>query len=372
MLGFLVVGAAVYVVTAPGGSATEGRSWSSLIEMARRGVRGNRASTEVVRTETFEVGAATDELRLTIRARSLTITGEDREDIEATLKVWSNGFDDAEAERLARETSLERSGAGARMTLSLNYPEAGSQRANVTLKVPARLAVSVNRFGGELSVAGTAQAELVETSGDAVVKEVRGKVIASHRGGELTISDVADLKLTSRGAEVRLSRAAGDLVVTAQGGTITASELSGTLEIESGGAELEFDRLTGLGGQLRVNATGGSLRLHDVAAETRIEGRGTDVELTLAKPAPVGIYNEGQATIEVTPARGGYDVDARATNAGTIVVPEGTLTVSEDGEGQRASGSVGGGGPLLTLRTTRGEIVIRERAAAAAGAAEKR
>jgi hypothetical protein len=366
MLGFLLVGAVVYTVTAPPADPADGgRSWSSIIDRARRGVRGNRASTEVVSTRTFEVPGDAAELRLALNARTLSVVGEARTDIEATVKVWSNGFDEAEAGTLARQTVLEAGGSGARISLDLKYPEAGSQRANVELKVPARLAISVSRYRGELTIANAAQVELLDTSGDAVIKETAGRVSVSHRGGELTIADAREVKVNGRGTELRLSRVSGPVTIQMQGGEVTASDLSGRLEIESNGTDLELERLAQMTGQARVTSTGGSLRIRELGADTRVDSRGTDVDVTLARPVPLGVYNEGQATIEVTPAAGGYSVDARASNGGRIVLPVDSIQVDAAGEGQQAAGDVDGGGPLLTLRTSRGDIVVRDRLAPA-------
>lgn len=370
VLGFLAAGAVVYTLTAPPATPGEGRSWSTIVDKVRREVRGNRASTEVVNTSTFAVEPDTAELRLAFTAQDLTVTGEDRQDIEASVTVWSSGFDEAEADTLARATVLESTGSGARMSLALKYPEEGRQRASVGLKVPARLALSISRFRGELTVAGSAQVELIDTSGDTVVKDVAGRVSATHRGGELTITEAGEVKVNTRGTELRLARIAGPVAIQAQGGEVNGSELQGGLEIEANGTDLEFARLERLAGQVRVTATGASLSLHDLAADTRIDSRGTDVDVTLARAVALGVYNEGQATIEVTPAAGGYSLDARASNAGRIVLPEGTLQPSPSGDGEEAAGEVGGGGPLLTLRTTRGDIVIRSRPTAVE--AEKR
>jgi hypothetical protein len=359
MLAFVAVGAAVYRFTAP--PAPPGSSHfsvSGIVDHARRAVRGNMASTEIVKADTLEVDPGTTELRLEMAAQSLTVLGEDRTDIATEVKIWSNGFDDAEAKALASQTELRQTGSGARMALTMHYPEGGRQQAQVTLKVPSRLTVVVNRYRGEMTISHAADVELVDTGGDVVVSHVSGRVSASHRGGELTVSDTGGLKLLNRGADVRITRIAGGVSIQTQGGSLEGSDIVGPVDIESTGGEFEFEKLGKVTGPVRINATGGSIRLRDLAADTRIDGRGTDVDVTLARPAPVGIYGDGQATIDITPAPGGYTLDARATNGGRIVMPEGTIEVASDGTGQEASGDVLGGGPVLTLRSTRGEIVV--------------
>ena len=196
VIGFVVVGALVYQLTAPPAQAGEKSfSFSQVMEAVRRHVRGNRASTEVTNQTTYPLTAGTNELRVSLSAQSLTIIGEDRSDIAAELRVWSNGYDDAEAEKLAKATALKPVEGAGSLSLGISYPDPGTQRAHVVLKVPSRLRVQIAAYGGRLTITGTADVELLNTRGQAEVKEISGRVSGTHRGGDLNISDVGSLKL---------------------------------------------------------------------------------------------------------------------------------------------------------------------------------
>src|SRR5262249_57037556 len=127
-----------------------------------------------------------------------TITGEDRADVEADLRVWSNGFDDAEAQQLAKATTLKPVEGAGSLSFDLDYPGPGHQRANLVLKVPDRLRIQVVSYGGRLSIAGVTDVELTNTRGEAEIREVSGRVSGNHRGGGLKIAGVGSLKLTTR------------------------------------------------------------------------------------------------------------------------------------------------------------------------------
>src|SRR5262245_26969691 len=93
---FVIVGAIVYQLTAPPPAPGE-RTFApgQILDHIRRAVRGNQASAEVVTKSTHTVDASVSELRFDdLRSASLTVTGEDRADIEAELLVHSNGFDE--------------------------------------------------------------------------------------------------------------------------------------------------------------------------------------------------------------------------------------------------------------------------------------
>ena len=64
--------------------------------------------------------------------------------------------------------------------------------------------------------------------------------------------------------------------------------------------------------------------------------------------------------MDVTLPAAGFQVDALATD-GRLTVPEGMLEVKTTDNEQRASGAIGGGGPTITLRSSRGNITIKRK-----------
>lgn len=361
VLGFVVIGTAVYHMTArPSAEGSRQFSLSAVVEHVRRTVRGNRASAEVTSTDQFPLADATTEVRIAFvnSSESLTIVGEDRTDIASELHVSSTGYDDAEAQRLARTTVLKASEAGARITFTLSYPPEARQRATVTLRVPAKLRVGVVRYSGKLSITKTAGVELLETRGDTTLREVAGQVSGSHRNGDLTLADIAALKINVRSTDLRLSRVRGDVSIQAQNGEVNASELEGAVDIESNSTDVSMERLERLRAPVHVTASNGSVKIRGIRSETRIDARNAEVILSVAQPVAVAVYADGGEDVEITPPPGGYRLDAVAT-AGRITVPEGLADVKVEGAEQRAVAAVNGGGPTLTLRGTHGEIVVR-------------
>jgi DUF4097 and DUF4098 domain-containing protein YvlB len=367
VLGFAVLGTVVYQLTARPAAEGERRfSLSTVIDHFRRGVRGNRASSETTTNASYHVSDGTSELRLTFEKgnpESLTITGEDRDDVASELHVWSNGFDDAEAQRLARATVLSGSEAGDRLAFNLTFPREGRQRANITLHVPTTMRVSIARYSGKLSITNTREVEVQDSRGEATVRDVSGRVTVSHRGGDLNIADVATIKLTVRGSDVRLARVRGDLTVQSQAGELNASEVEGAVEIEANNTEVVLDRLNATKAPIHVTATNGSVKIDGARTETRIDARNAEVTVSLTRPAAIAVYSEGGEQVEVTAPPGGFELDAVTTGGGRITVPDKLgdtkVDVKTDGSEQRASAAVNGGGPTITLRATHGEIVVR-------------
>ena len=358
--GFLAVGICVHLVTAPASPREKaGFSWSSLVEQARRHVRGNRANADVTTPTTYPLAGSTTELRVALNAESLTIVGEDRTDVAAEVRVQSTGYDESEAQTLAHQTTLKVSEAGGRVEVRIVYPGPGSQRASITLRVPSALRVNVGRYSGTLRISGASEVELSDSRGDATVRDVSGRVTVSHRGGDLSISDVGALKLSVRDADAHVARVRGTATIDCQGGDLETSELGGETDIESRGTDLKLTKLETTAAPLRVNATNGSVRLDGLSSEARIETRNSHVELTMAAPATVSVTSEGGDGIEVTLPPGGLTLDAAASAGGRITASHLQLEIKKEGDEERAVAKLEGGGPMLTLRSTDGEIVIR-------------
>lgn len=358
---FALVGILVYQLTAPPAAPGE-RSFSirNLAENVRRAARGNRASAQTTTTTTYPLDPGIKELRFNLRIGAITITGENRTDIECELRVQSNGYDDAEATRLAKETVLKTNRAGSSFVAVVDFPVAGRQNATARLKVPASLAVRLEPNSGDLTIANVASVELVGARGDATIKGVRDRVTATHRGGDLTIEDTGSVKLNATGSSVRLDRIAREAALTTRAGEVKAARIAGPIEIESTNTELMLEKLEATAGALRITAVNGTIKLTGVRSEGRIDARNADVELAMDKAAAIAVFSDGSGDIEFTPPAGGYQLDA-VTSDGDITLDEPGVHVTTREREHRAAGAVRGGGATITLRTTRGDITVRRR-----------
>jgi hypothetical protein len=361
IVAFIIVGAIVYQVTAPPPAPGE-RSFSPgrLIENIRRGMRGNRASADVTTTSTQAVDAAVTELRVLLRSGELTIAGDDRQDLGIELRVHSNGYDDAEAQRLAKETVVKIDSAGGRMIAEVKFPQEGRQTANLMLHVPSRLQLKIEPTSARTRVAGVGDVELSNSRGESDFKQIAGRVSGSYRGGELRIADARGVKLTTIGTDVRLEQIRGEATLNMRSGELRASEIGGPIDLDTIGTEIFLENLDKTAGILRINAVSGSVSVKGLRTEGRIDVRGADVDVVVERAAPFAIYAEGGDPIEITPPAGGYQLDAVASD-GIITLAPGTLEVAATGQEHRATGPVNGGGPTITIRSAHGNITVRSR-----------
>jgi hypothetical protein len=368
---FLVVGVVIYQATAPpAGPDDRGLSFSKIVDKVRREVRGNRASTEITRTSTEAIAAEITEIRVLGWIAELELVGESRPDVATSLRVRSAAYDNNEAKQYAEETRLVVDRAGNSLTLRVKYPEGrhtGRQWSYLTLKVPARLLVRTEGIG-KAGIANVAGVEMTNSRGETSINGISGRTVVNHRGGTMSIADVGSLRWTGRNTELKVAGVKGDTsILIEQGGELIATKLAGAIDVESRNADVRLDDLRAARGPIRLNVNGGSAKLGDIRTDTRVDGRRAELDISIAAAAPIAIYNEGD-DIRLTPPPGGFRLDAvviegRIESKETLDQLGVELEGSEASKETRAAGAVGGGGPTITVRATRGNLTIRPRTA---------
>jgi hypothetical protein len=365
VVAFVVAGFVVYQVTAPAPPAgSSSVSVGGLLDKMRRAARGNRASAELTTSQTQAIDATVTELRLRLGRTTIFVEGEDRADVGVELTAWSNGYDDAEAQSLAKQVAVKLDPAGTALIATMTFPEPGSQRATVRLRVPSRMNVRVDESGA-LTVAAVASLELGAVRGTTAISRIAGQVSGTHRFGLLTIAGAGAIKLTTQGSESRFE-GVKDVTLSARGGETRLTGPTGAIEIDANQTDITLEALDAVSSPIRVSATGGTLAITGLRTEARVDGRNTEIGIVMDRAAPLAVYNEGEQDIQLTPPPGGYKLDAlardgRLTPAERFAELGVSPITSEDGKEMRATGPVAGGGPTLMLRATRGDIVLRSR-----------
>ena len=298
-------------------------------------------------------------MRFETRNAPLKISGEDRADVLCELKVWSSGYDETEAKRYAGETALKTTEAGVSLVLGIKYPDPATQRATLVVRMPKALAVRIQPSRSTLEIADVAAVELAEWRGEAVVRRISGRVTATHRGGTLTVESVGALKLNTRGSTVVVKDVKGEAVMQVQAGELRGQSLGGPVEVELNGTQADargsHDHTPADPDQRRRRQRDTWRRPHRDARSTAAIRGSTSRSTSLPRSRSTA---KGKSRWTSTLPAAGFQVDALATD-GRLTVPEGLLAVKTTDNEQRASGAIGGGGPTMTLRSSRGNITIK-------------
>ncbi len=354
IVAFVVFGVGVYRLTAPAASPERtGFSFSAVLESIRNEFRREDFKQDATRQAQQEVPDDVSVVAVRDFRGQLTIQGEDRPDVAATVESEVYGADEASAKALAEQLQTRFETDGDTMRLVIDRPASRRRtRASLRLIVPSRLAVKVETIG-RVEVNSVAEVQMDIRGGDAQLSAIAGDVRGDHRDGELTIKGAGDVSITTRGSIVRLTEHRGGLKGDFTGGRLISRGTQGPIKIEARRTEMEIEDAAG---DLDVTASDGELTVRKPLGSVSFDGRRCDFSL-LAGPAVALEAVSVDAPIETTLPAGGVTLDLAADD-GTLEVPA-DLPVTKEGRTQRTHGPVNGGGPVWKLRSTRDDIRVR-------------
>ena len=222
--------------------------------------------------------------------------------------------------------------------------------------------------GGSIDV-GTVSGELgLHTGGGSIeVRQANGKVIAETGGGSVDIHSCAQgAMVETGGSSISISHCNGKVKATTGGGSVDLSDIGGTAEIETGGGTI---RLTGGKGHVHAETGGGGIELYGVPsayAETSAGGisvklvntgserRDSDLE---TEAGDITVYIGSDVAINVRAS-----VDMGSGHRITSEFPE-ILVASDSSKWEpktlNAEGKLNGGGPVLKVHTSSGDICFK-------------
>ena len=220
--------------------------------------------------------------------------------------------------------------------------------------MPRRLALRLAMNGGEAEIGQIAGVTFDRGNGKAMITKIGGPISGEFGPGSMEIDEAGSIDLETRRTEIRVMNVAGELKLDAQSGEVRVRGAQGptTLSLQRVVAEVED-----LTGPLTVEGNGGELRVRNVRTPVKVDVERMEVALILSSAVPVTASTTGD-TMEVTLPPNGLTLEA-STEGGQIRATDSAVAVATEGNVQRTSVKLRGGGPLVKLESTRGDIVIR-------------
>jgi hypothetical protein len=223
--------------------------------------------------------------------------------------------------------------------------------------------------GGDAIEVGTVGGDVTLRTGGGSIKigSVKGKISAESGGGDMVVtSGMQSAVLQTGGGNIRVIRCGGPLKATTGGGSIDLGEIGGEAEVETGGGSI---RLTSARGPVRAETGSGSIELSGILSAMAQTGAGGIVARFVSS------NGSGVRSSTLETAAGDITVylstDIHMNIRASIEMANGhsirsefsdIRVVSEGGDyGPRmvsAEGALNGGGPLLKVRTSSGNIRI--------------
>ncbi len=227
--------------------------------------------------------------------------------------------------------------------------------------------ISAETGGGSVAVSNSSGELSLRTGGGSisVTSTKGGKVSASTGGGSISISDAQQaVMVDTGGGSIDIKQCGSDVHAATGGGSIDVGEVAGGARLSTGGGSI---RLTSARGPVTASTGGGSIQLYRLMSGARAEtGAGsvtaeflgvTSDSLLQTSFGDVVVYIGPQAKVTVRAT-----IDMANGQKIRSDFPELKIT-SEGGDyGPRsysAEGAINGGGPVLRVRTTSGNIDFR-------------
>ncbi|HEY6049970.1 MAG TPA: DUF4097 family beta strand repeat-containing protein [Thermoanaerobaculia bacterium] len=259
-----------------------------------------------------------------------------------------------------------------RRTWSVNVPLSPMPAPQVRVFARPRVVAPRARRHGEVDpdeeiVTGDVSGDFVATEGAGSYRigRVGGKVTILTHSGEIHVASAggpADLK--SYGGDIEIGPVGGELRAQTLAGDIRAGTVAGAAVAQTSGGDIRIGRVSG---SAEAKTAGGDIVLQAVEGSVRAETGGGEVRITILTREPRGgisIRNAGGDVTLIVPANFKGDLDLTALDADldeTAIrsdFPE--IAVTRRSGSQQGSGSLNGGGPKVTVRTSSGSIRIRK------------
>lgn len=291
-------------------------------------------SAKVVRTaeKTFAVQPG-GLLRVTTQGGDVIVKTADVAEVRITARQTIRADTEREADELLEKLTLTMEQSGNDVTAEAKYERSRPSgwfrswppvQVDFLVTVPTRYSTDIRTSGGDVEVGS-----------------LTGRVKAHTSGGD-----------------IRLERVDGDVDAHTSGGDITLREGTARAKVHTSGGDIVIERA---GGPVEAGTSGGDIIIRSAVNIISAHTSGGDVRATLTGPLTADCSlgtSGGDVTVEF-PKSSAFRLDA-STSGGDVDAAGLTITIEKGAIGKsRLVGSVNGGGPLLKLRTSGGDINVR-------------
>jgi hypothetical protein len=294
-------------------------------------------------TQTFEV-APGGVLKVSAEHGSVEVTsgGSDQVQIEVVPKGW--GLDELQDDFTI---SFDQSGNDVlveikrKSSLTKWFNFGRSKGFVLYATVPFEFNVDLGTSGGSIAVA-----------------DLKGEVKTTTSGGGLSFGQIeGPIWGRTSGGGIQLNECNGNVDVETSGGGIKIGAVDGTLRAHTSGGSISIESASG---SADLATSGGSIRIENVAGQIKAKTSGGSIEAALLEQPEGDCYlgtSGGSVTVELA-SNLRFDVDAKTS--GGQVKTELPMSVRGTIGKTKVQGELNGGGPKLVLRTSGGDIRIKE------------
>ncbi len=208
-------------------------------------------------------------------------------------------------------------------------------------------------FTVEVTIPARFNAEVSMASGDILLEDLVGTLNLTTASGDVNIETV-------QGPSITIQAASGDVIANRLDGWVSISTASGDIEIQQViGPSAELNVASGdilvqsiEADLVEVNSASGDVTIERLMGQVNASTASGDVTLGLADAAAISTAS-GAVTLHI-PRGAGFDVDLESPD----VEIDGDLEFRGSRRDRRTQGTIGSGGPSLSVSTHSGSVQL--------------
>jgi Putative adhesin len=194
-------------------------------------------------------------------------------------------------------------------------------------------------------------------SGSIAVGAIKGPADVKSGSGSVTVGRVGGSVSASTGSGSIKVEGAASLEASTGSGAITAMAVAGPTKASSGSGSIVVTQAGK--GDVNVSASSGGITLKGVDGTARVNSSSGSISIE-GRPAGPWSLNASSGGITITvPADAAFDLDARSNSGNIDSVHPVTMEVTGKIDRRHVVGKVRGGGPLVQVHCSSGNIRIR-------------
>ncbi len=212
------------------------------------------------------------------------------------------------------------------------------------VKVPQQYNIDLKTASGGISVADLGGEVRAQTAGGSLrFGNIRGTVWGRTSGGSVEVHEVAGtVRVQTSGGSLRLRKIRGFIWGNTSGGSIELEECNEGAEVQTSGGNITLENVTGA---VSAKTSGGSI--------------GATVTRQPQHDSSLNLHTSGGGIVVTLIPDIAADLDARAGWGHVSSDFPVVSMIEEKVSKSRLKGSINGGGPLLKLRTSGGNIRLK-------------
>jgi len=319
-------------------------------------------------------------VRVAIDNGNITLRAVEGSEMRLSADVQAAGSSDTAANSRLGGVQLAVDHSSGEFVVHVNGKNASdaSVHANLSLDLPSATPVSAQTQNGDIQISGFTSGVTAQTGGgDLDIHDCNGDIVATAAGGDTHISNIqGNVTLNGRGNDVDINDISGNATLAGSFlGTVVVRNVAGNTQYAetrtnlvvaklSGRIEADADdlKITGAAGPARVSTRDKDVEIDDVSGPLDVANTHGDVTVRFDNP-PSQSVNIANGTGDVTlslPAGSNFRISAVA-GSGEVdsdFDADSLQLVNGDSSG-KLSGSVGSGGPGISITTSYGTIRLR-------------